>query len=66
MTKKQSLVEYLADGSSTEFKRDTSIARRAIVEGLVKVNGEVITDPSFWLPFEEGFVVEVATTKEPV
>lgn len=57
--KNQSLVDYLADGSSTEFEYDTSKARRAIVEGLVKVNGKSITDPSFRLPFETGFVVEV-------
>lgn len=66
MAKEQSLVDYLADGSSIQFKRDTSMARRAIVEGLVKVDGKVVTDPSFRLPFEDGFVIEVAKHKETV
>lgn len=64
MTKNQTLVDYLADGSSTEFKCDTSLARRAIVEGFVKFNGEIITDPAFRLPFETGFVVEVSKNKQ--
>jgi ribosomal protein S4 len=66
MTKNQALVDYLADGSSTQFKHDTSTARRAIVEGRIKVDGEVVTDPSFRLPFETGFVVEVAKNKETI
>lgn len=66
MAKEQSLVDHLADGSLTQFGRDTSMARRAIVEGRVKVDGAVITDPSFRLPFEKGFIIEVATNKETV
>ena len=59
MTKNQTLVDYLADGHTKEFKCDTSMARRAIVEGRIRVNGDVVTDPAFRLPFEEGFVVEI-------
>lgn len=64
MSKEQSLVDYLVDVSRFSIKPlDTSMARRMIVEGEVKVNGEVVTDPAFRLPFDEGFFIETPDEK---
>lgn len=61
MSTGKSLVEYLADGP----RFDTSTARRAIIEGRVKVNGEIVEDPAFRLSFEEGFILDVDTKTTP-
>jgi predicted rRNA methylase YqxC with S4 and FtsJ domains len=57
MSNEQTLVDYLVDTSKTPL--DTSMARRLIVEGRVKLNGEVVTDPAFRLPFDDGFILQV-------
>jgi ribosomal protein S4 len=60
MPKEQTLVDYLVEvGPFSKTFTDASIARRLIVEERVEVNGEIITDPSFRLPFGEGFVIHV-------
>lgn len=60
MSKEQTLVDYMVDtAKATKRVMDTSMARRLIVEERVKVNGEVVTDPSFRLPFDTGFIVHV-------
>lgn len=52
-----SLVEYVAD----LLVRDTSIARRFIVEGCIKVDGEVISDPAFRLPQSQAHRIKIDT-----
>lgn len=46
---------YLSDVLSTCAGIDTSVARRMIVMGQVKVNGDVVDDPSARLCNEPGF-----------
>lgn len=63
MSKNQSLVEYISEMPYSEI--DASLARRLIVEGRVKVNGEVVEDPAFRLPFDDGFFVDIDRKEKP-
>lgn len=65
MSKEQTLVDYIVD-TAKETKRvmDSSMARRLIVEERVKVDGEVVADPAFRLPFESGFVVQITPVEK--
>jgi hypothetical protein len=59
MPKDQTLVDYIVDTAQhSKTPIDTSIARRMIVEGRVRVNGDTITDPAFRLTSDQGFIVE--------
>jgi len=65
MSEEKTLVDYMVDvAQETKRVMDTSMARRLIVEGRVKVNGEVVTDPAFRLPFADGFIVQVTPVAE--
>lgn len=57
MAKEQALVDYIAEMPYSEI--DTSLARRLIVEGRVKVNGEVVTDPAYRCSFTDGFIIDI-------
>jgi ribosomal protein S4 len=60
MAKEQTLVDYLVEvGPFSKTPVDEHIARRLIVEERVEVNGKIIADPAFRLPFGEGFIIHV-------
>lgn len=62
------LVDYVTEigQSFSKVPFDHSMARRFIIEGRVRINGEIIEDPSFRLTDDQkGRVVEVDRTGWP-
>lgn len=58
MRTKKSLVS-LVDCVADIMKSDTSIARRFIVEGCVKFNRKIVSDPAFRLPAGEQYKIRI-------
>ena len=58
MTEEQPLVS-LVNCVADIMKSDTSIARRFIVEGCVKFNRKIVSDPAFRLPDGEQYKIRI-------
>lgn len=52
----------LVDYVSAIIDSDTSIARRFIVEGCIKVDGAVVDDPAFRMPKEQAHRIKINTS----